>query len=143
MTTWTACYGSLPPSIELNVMKTTPVLLALALLPATLFVTRAADEPTAVLQRGLLEEEANHNLDAAMKAYQTVITQFDEQRKMTATAVFRLGECYRKLGKTNDAITQYQRVLRDYSDQSNLVFFAEQNLAAFGATASSGTASMG
>ncbi len=81
----------------------------------------AADPLTERLQRGLFEEEANRNLDAAIKEYQSVVTQSDEQRKVIATALFRLGECYRKLGKTNDASAQYQRIVRDFAEQEQLV----------------------
>ena len=90
---------------------------------------RAADEVTTALQQGLFEEEANQNLDAAIKAYQSVLERHDEQRKLASTALFRLGECYRKLGRTNDAVAQYQRLLRDYSDQTTLVTITRQNLA--------------
>jgi len=51
----------------------------------------AADTLNETLQKGLFEEEGNHNLDAAIKAYQAVLQQSDEQRKMAATAIFRLG----------------------------------------------------
>src|SRR6266478_5106757 len=94
--------------------------LAIGFLAVTL-ATRGADALTQSLQRGLFEEEANHNLDAAIKAYESVISQSEEQRKVVATALFRLGECYRKLGKTNDANAQYQRILRDFSEQEQLV----------------------
>ena len=80
-----------------------------------------ADNLTNVLQNALFEEEANHNLSAAVQAYQTIIARSDEQRKLAATAVFRLAECYRKLGQTNEANVQYRRVLRDFSDQTSLV----------------------
>jgi ankyrin repeat protein len=92
----------------------------------------AADPISDALQKGLFEEEANHNLDAAIKAYQSVIDQSAEQRKLTATAVFRLGECYRKLNKTNEALAQYQRVVREFPDVPNLATLSQQNLAALG-----------
>ncbi len=92
----------------------------------------AAEDAVAILQKGLYEEEANQNLDAAMQAYQSVITLSEEQRKVAATAVFRLGECYRKKGLTNEAALQYQRLLRDYSDQTTLTRLSQQNLAGLG-----------
>jgi tetratricopeptide (TPR) repeat protein len=85
------------------------------------FSVNAADALTEKLQRGLFEEEANRNLDAAIKEYQSVVAQSDEQRKLVATALFRLGECYRKLGRTNEAHAHYQRILRDFSEQEQLV----------------------
>jgi len=88
----------------------------------------AADPLTEKLQRGLFEEEANHNLDAAIKEYQSVVAQTDEQRKVIATALFRLGECYRKLGRTNEAAAQYQRILRDFLEQEQLVKLSNELL---------------
>src|SRR5207237_570172 len=100
--------------------KTTHFTIAAAILSLTL-ATHAPDTLTQNLQQGLFEEEANHNLDAAIKSYQSVISAADEQRKVVATALFRLGECNRKLGKTNEAAAFYQRILRDFADQEQLV----------------------
>ena len=83
-----------------HLMKTSFLLCPLLI---ALTVT-AADDLNVALQNGLFEEEANHNLDAAIQAYQSVLATHDGQRKLAATALFRLGECYRKLGQTNDAI---------------------------------------
>src|ERR1041384_6529986 len=99
-------------------MKT---LYTVVILVALAFNLNAADALTEKLQRGLFEEEANHNLDAAIKEYQAVVAQSDEQRKVVATALFRLGECYRKLGRTNEANAQFQRILSDFSEQEQLV----------------------
>ena len=81
----------------------------------------ATNDVSTLLQKGLLEEEANRNLDAAIQSYQAVVTQTDKDHQFAATAVFRLGECYRKQGKTNEATAQYQRILREFSDQTELV----------------------
>src|SRR6267143_5815718 len=115
-------------------MKTTTFTLLAALLLGLAQPSRAADLLSETLQKGLFEEDANHNLDAAIKAYQSVLQQTDEQRKLAATAVFRLGECYRKLGKTNDAILQYERILQEFSGETPLATLSRQNLAGLGAT---------
>ena len=87
----------------------------------------------ALLQQGLIEEQANRNLDAAIASYQSLATQFDKDRQVAATAVFRLGECFRAQGKTNEAALQYQRILRDFPDQATLASLSRQNLAGMGA----------
>jgi hypothetical protein len=92
----------------------------------------ATNDLTSRLQQGLFEEEANRNLDAAIANYQLLAAQFDKNRQIAATAIFRLGECYRKLGKTNEAVVQYQRILRDFSDQQTLVTLSQQNLTGLG-----------
>ena len=87
----------------------------------------------ALLQQGLIEEQANQNLDAAIADYQALATQFDQDRQVAATAVFRIGECYRMQGRTNEAAAQYERVLRDFSDQKTLATLSQENLRGMGA----------
>ena len=89
---------------------------------------------TALLQSGLFEEQANRNLDAAIADYTSLAMQFDKDRQLAATAVFRLGECYRAQGKTNEAAAQYQRILRDFSDEQTLATLSRQNLTGMGMT---------
>jgi ankyrin repeat protein len=100
-------------------------LLAILLIGACLPVT-AANDIAKPVQFGLFEEEANHDLTAAIKAYQVAIGQFDSQRQLAATAIFRVGECYRKLGKINEAAPYYERIVREFGDQTNLVALSRQ-----------------
>ncbi len=85
-----------------------------------------------LLEQGLLEEQANRNLDAAITDYKELATEFDNDRQLAATAVFRLGECYRTQGKTNEAAVEYHRVLRDFSDQTTLAILSRENLTGMG-----------
>jgi len=97
------------------------VLITLVILLGAGLAAGGTNEVRALLQKGLFEEDANRNLDAAIQAYQSVITQTDKNHQFAATAIFRLGECYRKQGKTNEANAQYQRILREFPDQAELV----------------------
>src|SRR5262249_1843536 len=106
--------------------------LALALTGSSL-LSAATNDLTTALQKGLFEEEANHDLNAAIRAYQAIAAQFEKDRKLAATAIFRLGESYRKQGNTNEANTQYERVLREFADESGLATLSRQNLALLGA----------
>src|SRR5689334_25210968 len=100
-------------------MKTTALMLAMVL--SSSFGYSATNDLTGLLQKGLFEEEANRDLTAAISNYQTLANAFDKDRQMAATAIFRLGECYRKLGKTNEAVVQYERIVREFGDQQTLV----------------------
>ena len=122
-------HWSFHPPVISNAMKTKLPLLLAVLLP---LAVHAATDLSTALQKGLFEEEANQNLPAAIQAYQSLLAASDDQRKLAATALFRLGECYRKLGQTNDAIAQYQRVISDFSDQSTLTTLSRQNLRGLG-----------
>ncbi|HEY3761533.1 MAG TPA: ankyrin repeat domain-containing protein [Verrucomicrobiae bacterium] len=87
---------------------------------------------TALLQQGLFDEQAARNLPAAIADYQALATQFDKDRQTVATAIFRLGECYRMEDKTNEAAQEYQRIIRDFSDQTTLASLSRQNLIGMG-----------
>jgi len=84
---------------------------------------------TALLQQGLLEEQANRDYAAAIADYQSLAARFDQDRQIAATAIFRLGECYRAQGRTNEAAAQYQRILHDFADQPTLATLSRQDLA--------------
>jgi ankyrin repeat protein len=101
-------------------------------LAGTMILQAQTNDLSAVLGQGLFEEEANRNLNAAISNYQSLAEQFDKDRQVAATAVFRLGECYRKLGQTNEAAVQYQRIVREFSDQTTLVTLSRQNLTGLG-----------
>lgn len=107
------------------------LLCVLALIPPAL--PAATNDLSGLLQKGLFEEEANRNLDAATEAYRAVSAQYDRDRALAATAIFRLGEIYRKQSKTNEAIVQYERIVREFPDQEALVRLSRQNLAGIGA----------
>lgn len=92
----------------------------LCLMLAGQSASAATNDLSALLQKGLFEEEANHNLEAAEQAYRSVATEFDKDRKLAATAIFRLGEVYRKQGRASEAKAQYERILREFSDQKIL-----------------------
>lgn len=89
----------------------------------------AADALAESLQKGLLEEEVNRDLPAAVKAYETAVEQAEAQRQTAATAVFRLAESFRKLGQTNQAVALYRRILVQYADQASLAALSRTNLA--------------
>jgi hypothetical protein len=110
-------------------MKKIILLTVLVLLTAPGFASAASNDVASLVQRGLFEEEANHQLDAAIGDYKEAIEQFDHERRLAATAIFRLGECYRKLGRTNEANAQYERIAREFPDQTQLAQLSEGYLA--------------
>jgi tetratricopeptide (TPR) repeat protein len=96
-------------------MKITVLALAFAL---TCFSQDQLDD---LLRKGIVEEDVNHNLNAAIKAYQDIVQRFQDDRVAAATAQFRLAECYRKLGKTAEADAAHKQLIAQFSDQTELV----------------------
>ena len=107
-----------------------PVLLSVFL--GLLLTLRAADPLSEAFQRGLLAEETRADFQAASVAYGEVIRLADAQSDLIATALFRLSETQRRLSRTNDAITGYRRLIREFSTQTNLVILATERLQALG-----------
>src|SRR6266404_8925537 len=112
------------------IMKTNGMIfIASVLMSSAICAPAVTNDLSAALQRGLFEEEANHNLDAAIQAYQSVINQYDKDRKLAATAIFRLAESYRKQGKTNEAAVQYGRIVREFTEEADLFIPSRDTLA--------------
>ncbi|HEV7926936.1 MAG TPA: ankyrin repeat domain-containing protein [Verrucomicrobiae bacterium] len=116
-------------------MKMKFILTVLVSLAASGLAAAGTNDLTTPLQRGLFEEEANHQLDAAIVNYKDAIEHFDQERQLAATAIFRLGECYRKLGRTNEAAVQYNRIIREFDDHNELVTLSRQSLTGMGMSA--------
>lgn len=109
-------------------MNSKMVIVVLVSLAATRLI--AAEDTNNTFEQGMLEEEANHRLDAAIRNYRDSLSYLVTNRQMLATAVFRLAECYRKEGKISEARMQYRRILRDFPDQTNLVRISQETVGA-------------
>lgn len=92
----------------------------------------ARPEVDDLLLRGVQEEEGNLDVSAAIVSYQSAIAVFDSRRASAANAVFRLAECYRKLGRMPEAKVYYSRILREFPDQRELAELSQQKLFAGG-----------
>lgn len=91
-----------------------------------------AQDLTALLQKGLAEEEINRDPAAAIEQYSTLLAEFDKGRQPAATALFRIAECHRKLGDEKAAAERLQQLVTLYPKQEKLVALARQNLKTLG-----------
>ena len=78
-------------------------------------------------QSGLYKEEIEGQLDAAIKTYETIIKQYPENRPVAAKALLHFGICKERLG-LKEAQIAYERLVREYSDQSDIVAQAKERL---------------
>jgi len=124
------------PSLRFLFQLLLPLLLASPILPAAdpapARSTHASESPDEIFKRALFAEEGRRDFESAVRDYQRVVQAMDEQRRLAATAVFRLGEVYRKQRRTNDAVVQFQRVVSEFPAEETLVQISRQNLAALG-----------
>ncbi len=82
-----------------------------------------------LLQKALVKERAEGNLEQAIGLYKRIVQEHASDHALAAKALVEMGQCYEKLGK-DEARKAYERVLRDYADQSTEANEARERLAA-------------
>jgi TolA-binding protein len=87
--------------------------------------------PEQLYQSALYKEEIEGELDAAIKIYETVIKQYPENRPVVAKSLLHSGICKERLGM-KEAQKAFERVVREYNDQSEVVAQAKERLAILG-----------
>ncbi len=114
-----------------------------SLFAVSIFTPLAAQEADGSIEeafrRGLFAEEVDADLEEAESAYAEVLKRFYEQKKLAATAAYRLAEVHRKLAVSNPegryeelAAQQYERVIREFPEAEALAKLSRDNLAAMG-----------
>ena len=94
-------------------------ILCLALLAGA--APRAPQSIEALMGTALRQEEVEGNLEAAIATYKKVIAAAGTPRALAATAQYRIGLCYEKLGST-EARQAYERVLKNYCRSKRYLF---------------------
>lgn len=74
-------------------------------------------------------EEVNGELEKAIEVYQVIIEKYPDNKPIAAKAYFHMGMCYEKLGN-QEAEKAYTTLIRDYSEQEDMVSAARIRLSA-------------
>ena len=99
------------------------ILLSLALSFA--LVAQNAQE---LYQRGLVQENANGNLNEAIKLYSQAAKTAGKDRVLAAKALIRIANSEEKLGRQTEAANTYADVVRSYPEQRAEVSIAQDRL---------------
>jgi Tol biopolymer transport system component len=101
-----------------------------AALPAGFSANQAKDDRAEVaLQAAIKKETIDGDLKGAIEQYQKIAQ--STNRAVAAKALLRMGQCYEKLGNT-EARSAYERLVREFGDQAEIVAQARVRLAALG-----------
>jgi len=128
-------------------MKTRHVgLIGAALLTVFLAALLAAgqknDQAELALKAAIKTETVDGDLKGAIEQYKKIAAQPGAGRATVATALLRMGQCHEKLGNT-EARAAYERVVREYGDQTAIAAEARTKLAALaGAAGASGSSAL-
>jgi Tol biopolymer transport system component len=95
------------------------------------------DRAEVALKAAIDKEVVDGDLKGAIEQYKKIAAQPGARRATVATALLRMGQCHEKLGNA-EARTAYQRVVRDFADQAEIVAQARVRLAALGGPGGAG-----
>jgi Tol biopolymer transport system component len=104
----------------------------LAFVPAA--TAQSQDRAAVALKAAIDKEVVDGDLKGAIEQYKKIAAQPGAGRATVATALLRMGQCYEKLGNA-EARTAYERLVRDFGDQAQIVAQARVRLAALGGPA--------
>jgi Tol biopolymer transport system component len=108
-------------------MKEIVMLIGLALL---FLASRATFAQTAeeLFQQGVQLEEVKGELAKAIEVYKDILSMHTPNKSVAARSLLHLGKCYEKLGQ-RDAQRAYERILKEFGDQTEVVAEARARLA--------------
>ena len=88
-----------------------------------------AKSPSELLEQGVYSQDTKGDLDAAMGFYEQVVAQAKVGQAIAAEAQYRLAVCYYKKKDYAKASAAFEKVVKDYPDQKELVARANEYLA--------------
>ncbi len=103
----------------------------MAVLLAAPALPQAAQSPEAMLGAALHQERVTGNLQAAIDGYRRLLASKGVSRSLAAQAQYHIGICYEKLG-SQEARNAFENVVKNYSDQKEMVAQARARIAAMG-----------
>jgi dipeptidyl aminopeptidase/acylaminoacyl peptidase len=80
-------------------------------------ITASAEPVSILMQEGIFKEESLGDLEAAIQVYQQIIANGRANGQQAPQAHYRLGMCYLKQGKRQEAAAAFERLLKDYPNQ--------------------------
>ncbi|MDX1951910.1 MAG: tetratricopeptide repeat protein [Verrucomicrobiota bacterium] len=89
-----------------------------------------AATPGEMLEKGIYTEETKGDLDAAIQLYEAVIADGKNAEAAAAQALYRLGQCHQKKKNQTAATIAFERLIKEYPGQKDLVELARKQLPA-------------
>jgi Tol biopolymer transport system component len=110
---------------------------AIAVVVLTAFGLQSSPEHKVLFEKARFAMETKGDLNEAIKLFSELIQKYPGEREYAAKSQLYIGLCYEKLGNA-EARTAYERVVRDFADQAEIVAQARVRLAALGGPGGAG-----
>jgi hypothetical protein len=114
-----------------DTLKQIARIMTVAAAAALIYSARSAEpvSPSELLEKGIYSQETKGDLDAAIALYQQVVTEAKDASTLAAQAQYRLGVCYYKKKDFAKATATFEKFVKDYPNQTDLVKLANEYLA--------------
>ncbi len=122
-------------------MRLVAVTILAGLLVSSVAFAQKDDQAEVLIQAARQKQVVEGQLEEAIQLYKRIVQEHATSRSLVAQALLEMGQCYEKLGAA-EARNAYQRLLRDYGDQSDAAAQARARLAALSAGSSPGASEM-
>jgi Tol biopolymer transport system component len=104
-------------------------------------IAQKEDQAEVLMQAAHQKQLVEGQLEEAIQLYKRIVQDHPGNRVVAAQALLEMGQCYEKLGNT-EARKAYERLLRDYGDQSEVAAAARKRLATLAGTVASSSSGM-
>ncbi len=101
---------------------------AVGLCVLTSINTAQQNKAEQLYQQALFDMEGKGDYAKAIESFTLVMTKFPKEKVTAAKALLNIGRCYEKLGK-NEAVKAYERIIKEFKDQTQVVAEARARLA--------------
>lgn len=91
-------------------------------------LTLRAASLSELLEKGIYTEETKGDLDAAIGIYQQLVAEAKAGQALGAQAQLRLGLCLLKMKRETEAIVAFEKLIRDFPNEKELVARAREHL---------------
>jgi Tol biopolymer transport system component len=102
-------------------------LVIIALCVLTSIAVAQQNKSEQLYQQALFDMEGKGDYAKAIESFTLVMTKFPKEKATAAKALLNIGRCYEKLGK-NEAQKAYERIIKDFKDQTLVVAEARARL---------------
>jgi len=102
--------------------------LVMTIVSSSCLKAQSQASPSTLLQQGIFAEETEGDLEAAIEIYKSIAKETERHQSIAAQAYLRLGLCYKRLGRSDEAESTFRRLIRRFPEQTAQVTKALQEL---------------
>lgn len=113
---------------HLSILKSALLAASLTLQPNA--AVAQSTSPSELLEKGIYAEETKGDIESAITIYQQLVNEAKASQSLAAKAQLRLGQCLLKKNRRNEAVAAFEKLIRDFPNEKEIVAKAREHLPA-------------